>query len=65
MTDRETVLRLMETLSDEQVAALLQLIRRGLPVAAEHVCDGTGDAAFSDWMRPEEDEAWRHLQRVP
>ena len=65
MLNRDELLGLVAALSDEQAAALLDLLRAGALRPGEGSCIRPGDAAFSDWLLPEEDEAWRHLQQVP
>lgn len=65
MLDRDELLGLVAALSDEQAAALLDLLRAGALRTGEGSCIRPGDVAFSDWLLPEEDEAWRHPQQVP
>ncbi len=64
MTDREQLEQLVASLSDTQTAAFLKILRR-LVTDADNTCAVSVDTAFEDWLLPEEDEAWRHLQRVP
>ena len=57
--------RLIDTLPDsaswdEVLTALLRSIGPDAPERLEPAL--LADAALADWLRPEEDEAWAHLQ---
>ena len=61
MTAREQLRELVELLPEEAAADLLaQLVSRPTPI---HDLALLSEAALAeDWLRPEEDEAWSHLQ---
>ena len=64
MTEKEAVLQEIEELPDEFVADVLEYIRR-LRLQAAVLRSPTAVASegvlANDWLRDEEDEAWRDL----
>jgi hypothetical protein len=62
---RDELLHLLAGLNEQQVTRLIELLRSGLLESEQESCPSPGEIAFDEWLLPEEDEAWRHLQQVP
>ena len=64
MTEKEAVLQEIEGLPDEFVADVLEYIRRlrlSAAVRRSETAVASEAALAKDWLRDEEDEAWRDL----
>jgi hypothetical protein len=63
--DREGNVRLLEPIRVPAPCPVLVVVLDDEPLRVSETALLSEPALAEDWNRPEEDEAWSHLQRVP
>jgi hypothetical protein len=64
MTAKEAILKAVEDLPEEclgELASYADLLRHRIPARSSPTAIASERVLASDWLRPEEDEAWKSL----